>query len=95
MPAISIRPAVAADALDLVALVDMASEGFASYFWATMAEAGQSPIEIGRDRALRDGDSLRETGAFSWRNAHIADLDGATAGGLVGYMIADPSLPRR
>ncbi len=47
LTAVSIRPA-RADAMDLVAFVDMAGEGFASCFWSTMAGAGQSPIEIGR-----------------------------------------------
>ncbi len=73
--------------MDLVAFVDMAGEGFASYFWSTMADAGQSPIEIGRARALRD------TGSFSWRNALIADVDGAAAGALIGYVIDDPVNP--
>jgi len=73
--------------MDLVALVDMAGEGYASYFWGTMAEAGQSPIEIGRARALRD------EGSFSWRNAFVAEVDGTVAGGLIGYVIADPVDP--
>ncbi len=73
--------------MDLVAFVDMAGEGFASYFWSTMAEAGQSPIEIGRQRALRN------TGSFSWLNAHIAEVDGQVAGALVGYVIDDPVDP--
>lgn len=83
MPALSIRPATPRDAMDLVAFVDMAGEGFASYLWSTMTAAGQSPIEVGRARALRDD------GAFSWRNAHVAEVDGAPAGALVGYVIAD------
>ena len=82
-----IRPATRADVMDLVAFVDMAGEGFASYFWSTMAKPGQSPVEVGRARALRD------SGAFSWRNAHIAEVDGAPAGALVGYVIADPVDP--
>ena len=87
LTAVTIRPATRADAMDLVAFVDMAGEGFASYFWSTMAEAGQSPIEIGRQRALRN------TGSFSWLNAHIADVDGAAAGALIGYVIDDPVDP--
>jgi ribosomal protein S18 acetylase RimI-like enzyme len=82
-----IRPATRFDAMDLVAFVDMAGEGFASHFWGTMAAAGQSPLEIGRSRALRD------TGSFSWRNAVIAEVDDQAAGALIGYTIADP-VPR-
>lgn len=84
----SIRPATIADATHLAALVDMAGEGFASYFWSQMAAEGQSPFEVGRARAMRD------EGAFTWRNAHIAEADGLVAGALVGYPIDDPVDPR-
>ena len=87
LASVTIRPAARADAMDLVAFVDMAGEGFASYCWSTMAEAGQSPIEIGRQRALRN------TGSFSWQNAHIAEADGEAAGALIGYVIDDPVDP--
>jgi ribosomal protein S18 acetylase RimI-like enzyme len=85
--AITIRHATRADAMDLVAFVDMAGEGFSSYLWGTMTEAGQSPIEIGRQRAQRN------TGSFSWRNAHIAEVDATVAGALIGYVIDDPVDP--
>jgi len=49
-----------------------------------MAQPGQSPFEFGRSRALR------EEGDFSYRNAHIAEVDGAVAGGLIGYPLPDP-----
>lgn len=78
-----LRAATLADATHLAALVDIASEGFASYFWRELAEAGQSPFEIGRSRAMRDH------GAFTWRNATIAEVAGEVAGCLVGYRIAD------
>jgi ribosomal protein S18 acetylase RimI-like enzyme len=64
-------------------LVDIAGEGLATYFWGQMAGVGQSPFEIGRIRARRD------EGAFTWRNAHIAEVDGDVAGALIGYRIAD------
>ena len=80
----TIRPATIADATHLAALVDIASEGFASYFWSQMAAEGQAPFEIGRARARRDA------GAFTWRNAHVAEVDGEVAGVLVGYVIDDP-----
>jgi ribosomal protein S18 acetylase RimI-like enzyme len=84
MAGIAIRPATLRDATDLAAFVDMAIEGIASHFWSEMAEAGQSPSEVGRARAMR------EEGAFSYRNAHIAEIGGAVAGALVGYLIDDP-----
>ena len=80
----SIRPAARADATHLAAFVDMASQGLASYNWRRMAEPGQAPFEVGRARAMR------ESGDFSYRNAHIAEIDGAVSGALLGYVIADP-----
>lgn len=62
----------------------MAGEGLPTHFWSQMAEAGQSPIQIGRERAMR------EEGAFSYRNAFIAEIGGAVAGTLIGYTIDDP-----
>jgi len=80
----TIRPATPRDAVHLAMLVDMAAKGLASHFWRGMAEPGQSPLEVGRARALRD------EGAFSWRNAHVAEVDGEVAGALIGYVIDDP-----
>lgn len=87
MTGLAIRPARLADATHLAALVDIAGEGFASYFWSGMAADGQSPFEVGRARAMRDN------GSFSWRNAHVAEVGGDVAGALVGYAIDDPVDP--
>jgi ribosomal protein S18 acetylase RimI-like enzyme len=84
MVAITIRPATRRDATDLVAFVDMAGEGLPSHFWSQLAEPGQGPFEVGRNRALRS------EGAFAWKNAWIAEVDGAPAGSLVCYRIDDP-----
>jgi ribosomal protein S18 acetylase RimI-like enzyme len=81
---LNIRPATLIDAVHLAAFVDMASRGLASYNWRLMAEAHQAPFEVGRARAMR------ETGDFSYRNAHIAEVDGAPAGVLIGYVLPDP-----
>jgi ribosomal protein S18 acetylase RimI-like enzyme len=85
---LAIRSATIADATHLAALVDIAGEGFGSHFWSQMATEGQSPFEVGRARAMRD------EGAFSWRNAHIAEADGLVAGALVGYPIGDAVDPQ-
>lgn len=79
-----IRPANIADAVHLAAFVDMASRGLASYNWRLMAEPAQAPFEVGRARAMR------ETGDFSYSNAHIAEIDGTPAGALIGYPLPDP-----
>jgi ribosomal protein S18 acetylase RimI-like enzyme len=75
------------DAADLARLVDLASEGLTSYLWAQMAEPGEDPFAVGVRRAARG------EGAFSWRNAVMAELDGQVAGGLVTYRIADTPEP--
>jgi ribosomal protein S18 acetylase RimI-like enzyme len=83
MAKIGIRPATTADATHLAAFVDMASEGLALHLWERMRQPGQTLFEIGRSRALR------EEGSFSYRNAHMADVEGVVAGALVGYQIAE------
>ena len=79
-----IRRATPRDATDIAAMVDMAGEGLPAYFWSQMVEVGQGPFEIGRTRAMRDD------GAFSYRNTHIAEVDGAVAGAVVITTLGDP-----
>ena len=85
--AITLRPATREDAADLAHLVDLAGEGLPSYLWAGIAEPGESVWDVGTRRAARD------EGSFSWRNAVIAEIDGAVAGGLVSYRIGDVPEP--
>lgn len=81
------RAATPDDATDLARLADMAGEGLPAHVWAEQAGPGETAHEVGRRRALRD------KGAFSWRNAVIAELEGQVAGALVGYRIAEPPQP--
>jgi ribosomal protein S18 acetylase RimI-like enzyme len=81
---VAIRPARKSDAASLAILVDIAGEGMPSYMWSRMREPGQSVFEVGRARAARD------EGAFSWRNAHVAEVDGELAAMLVDYRLDDP-----
>lgn len=81
--AAALRPARPGDAADLARLVELASEGLTSYLWARMAAPGEEPLAFGAARAARD------EGAFSWRNAVIAEIGGAVAGGLVSYRIGE------
>jgi ribosomal protein S18 acetylase RimI-like enzyme len=87
LPTTSIRPAIPADATHLACFVDMASEGLAEVVWEAMRGPAETLFEVGRSRALR------EEGAFSYRNALIAEIGGAVAGGLVCYRIADEPDP--
>jgi ribosomal protein S18 acetylase RimI-like enzyme len=82
MAAVTIRPAAPSDATHLACFVDMASGGMALRLWESVRGPHQTLFEVGRSRALR------EDGAFSYRNAAIAEAGGAVAGGLVGYVIA-------
>ena len=77
----SARPAIAADALALAELVNMAGEGLAYHAWAKLAAPGEDPWEVGRRRAARD------TGSFSWRNATVVESGGTVAGCLIGYVL--------
>jgi ribosomal protein S18 acetylase RimI-like enzyme len=79
---IRLRPATRADAPALAELVNLAGEGLPLYLWTSMAAPGQDASEVGRSRALR------EEGGFSYRNSVIAELDGETAGCLIGYALA-------
>lgn len=83
MSAINIRPARRDDAAHLAVLVDHAAEGMASHMWRELAGTAESPVEIGRQRALR------EEGGFSYRNARIVEANGEIAGCMVGYPIVD------
>jgi ribosomal protein S18 acetylase RimI-like enzyme len=78
------RPATKADAAALTILVDIAGEGMPAYMWSTLKAPGQSVLEFGRERALR------EEGGFSWRNAVVAELGGEVAASLIGYRLDNP-----
>jgi len=52
-------------------LVNMAGEGLPLYLWTKLAAPGQSPWEVGQERAQR------ESGAFSYRTPIVRDLIGA------------------
>ena len=86
--AAALRPARPGDAADLARLVELASEGLAGYLWARMAAPGEDAA--GRRRPAR---AARDEGAFSWRNAVMAEIGGAVAGGLVTYRIGEAPEP--
>lgn len=81
------RPARRSDAADLARFIDLASEGLTSHVWAGMAAPGEDVLAFGAGRAARD------EGAFSWRNAMMAEIGGAVAGGLLAYRIGETAEP--
>ena len=80
---VSFRPAAPSDAPALAVLINFAGEGLPLYLWERMAEPGETAWEVGRRRALRD------SGAFSYRNAIVAEQAGDVVAGLVGYRLPD------
>lgn len=78
-----VRAATRQDAAAMSELVNIAGEGMPLYLWTGMAEDGQSPWQIGRERAMR------ESGGFSYRNTTVFEKAGKAAGALIGYPL-DP-----
>lgn len=83
-----LRPAKEHDAVHLAVLMDSASRGLVSWYWSTLASAGQSPAEIGRARIQTRHDLPSH---FSrWM---VAENDGEIVGAFAGYVISDPYNP--
>lgn len=79
-----IRDATKDDAEHLAFLINLAGEGLPEFLWQEMAGEGQDPLAVGALRAAR------EAGAFSFRNARIAEIDNSVAGMLLSYRLPDP-----
>ena len=84
----SLRPATRENAVDLAILMDMASRGLVSWLWSTLAEPGQSALEVGRER-LRERADLPS----HYERWIIAERDGEVAGGFAGYVVPEPYDP--
>jgi ribosomal protein S18 acetylase RimI-like enzyme len=78
------RPARREDAAAVAELFALAGHGIAEYLWSLQARDGQSPIEVGAERAARDAAN------FSWRNALLAERDEEAVGLLLGYVLPEP-----
>jgi ribosomal protein S18 acetylase RimI-like enzyme len=81
------RRAELTDCDALAELVNFAGEGLPLHVWSKAAGAGQTAWDIGRERARR------EQGAFSYRNAVVAEQDGRCAACLIGYVQPDQPEP--
>lgn len=80
-----VRAATEANAMNLAKLIDIAGEGIPTWIWSQSATDRKSPLEIGVERARR------ENGGFSYRNAMVAQVDGAAVGMVLSYPIDMPS----
>lgn len=79
-----IRNATKKDAHHLAFLINLAGEQLPEFHWRHMAGKGEDPMLFGARRAARD------TGAFSYRNARVLEIDGAVAGMELSYLLPDP-----
>ena len=79
-----VRPARETDAAALAKLINMAGEGIPLWLWRQSAADDEEAFAIGTQRAARD------SGGFSYVNAHVAEVDGDVAAMLLGYRLPDP-----
>ena len=77
------RQANPTDATAMTELVNIAEEGLPLYLWSNMAVEGQSPWDVGRERARR------KSGEFSYKNTIVREEAGKVAALLVGYSLED------
>lgn len=82
-----IRQATPSDADHLVRFINMAADDLPLHFWRKSVGESGDPLAYGRERAAR------ETGNFSFRNAWLAEIDGAVAACLLGYPAEDEPSP--
>ena len=82
-----IRKATASDAADLVRFINMAADDLPLHFWRKTVGPDGDPWALGQQRAARD------SGSFSYRNAWLAEVDGAVAACLLGYAAEAPAGP--
>ena len=78
-----IRQAKASDAECLAKLINLAGEGIPNWLWTRACVEGQTPLEIGIERAKRT------TGGFSYLNALVAAPCGYPTGMVLSYAITE------
>lgn len=78
---LAVREAAASDAEALARLINLAGEGIPNWLWTQQCVEGQTPLEIGIERAQR------RSGGFSYTNAMVAEQSGAPIGMVLSYAI--------
>jgi len=78
-----IRKATKEDCRSIAELALIAGEGIPAYFWEHAKEDNQDIIEVGAQSAAS------ETENFSYKNVHLALVDGEVAGMLLSYRLPD------
>lgn len=79
----AIRQADPTDAESLAKLINLAGEGIPNWLWTRACVEGQTPLEIGIERAKR------RTGGFSYKNALVAEPHGYPIGMVLSYAITE------
>ncbi len=78
-----IRQADILDAPSLARLINLAGEGIPNWLWTHACVEGQTPLQIGIERAMRP------RGGFSYTNALVADQEGEPMGMVLSYAITE------
>ena len=78
-----IRQAESSDAESLAKLIDLAGEGIPNWLWTRACVEGQTPLEIGIERAKR------KNGGFSYTNALVSVAGGTPIGMVLSYPITE------
>jgi len=77
----NIRPAQEQDCLAIAELALIAGDGIPGHFWAASQQPGQSLVQAGAQLASSTSSN------FSYRNAHLARIDGQVTGMLLAYRL--------
>lgn len=80
---LTLRPARPEDAYDIARLADISGQGFTGAIWGSMADHGQTALDVGAQLAAK------ETGVFSWKHATICEVDDVVAGMAISYVNGD------
>lgn len=76
-----IRRASVEDAAALAKLIDIAGEGIPNWLWNRACENGQTPLDVGTERARRP------SGGFSYANALVSERQAEVTGMVLSYLI--------
>ena len=79
----TIRPATRNDALHVAALVDLAGHGIEVEHWINSVDHDHSPLSAARQMIIAD-----ETLPYHLSKAHLLEIDGEVAAGLIGGLVA-------
>lgn len=82
-----IRPATPDDASALAELINLAGEDLPVHLWERSAHDGETPWDVGKQRARR------KEGGFSYRNATVIEGAKGVESCLIGYPVSGQQAP--